>query len=334
MSVRRRAIGGAATAKWAGFRTADKVTISVGTWVVTSDDEESPQDSRIRRGLPDSSRLSSPAPCTRSMERMPPRNPPHSPAISQDRRKRPPSTAKRDEAPDPSAISRSDRDRIRGELVRSINRERNPSSVASLGPASRGSTFPRRRGWVSPAAVWRSIPVMTIPWRCRVTPARWITSASWPATRTFAGSTASSSTCTSTPATPEGQGPGPVSVRGIEVTSPAGGPPAYVGPPHEDVPTLMGELVDWIEHRDLDAHVAVRGSRSDGAPAPRLRAPVSRRQRSLSRIVQSLVLAPGRPADTRVRLDRGAPGPQHRRVPRGPSKVQGGAYQPDRDAAP
>ena len=40
-----------------------------------------------------------------------------------------------------------------------------------------------RRGDVAP------IPAMTIAWRCRATPARWTTSALWPTTPTFAGST-------------------------------------------------------------------------------------------------------------------------------------------------
>ena len=54
--------------------------------------------------------------------------------------------------------------------------------------------------------------------------------------------------------------PGRYRRRGIEVTSPGGGPPAYVGPPAEDVPVIMGEVVDRLDHRDLDAHVAVRAA--------------------------------------------------------------------------
>ena len=126
--------------------------------------------------------------------------------------------------------------------------------------------------------------------------------------------------------------PGLYRVRGIEVTSPAGGPPAYVGPPHEDVPTLMGELVDWLEHRDLDAHVAVRAAMAHLHLVSVH--PFRDGNGRISRIVQSLVLAPGRPAapefvSIEEHLGRNT-GAYYAAL----QKVQGGAYQPDRDAAP
>lgn len=63
----------------------------------------------------------------------------------------------------------------------------------------------------------------------------------------------------------------------------------YTAPPGNEVPTLMAEVVEWLEHGDLDAHVAVRAAMAhlhvvsvhpwrDG-------------NGRVSRIVQSLVLA-------------------------------------------
>jgi Fic family protein len=54
--------------------------------------------------------------------------------------------------------------------------------------------------------------------------------------------------------------PGLYRRRGIEVTSPGDGAPAYVGPPPDEVPTLMNEVVDWLEHGDLDSNVIVRAA--------------------------------------------------------------------------
>jgi Fic family protein len=34
----------------------------------------------------------------------------------------------------------------------------------------------------------------------------------------------------------------------------------YVGPPHDEVPGLMREVLDWLEQGDVDAHVAVRAA--------------------------------------------------------------------------
>jgi Fic family protein len=45
-------------------------------------------------------------------------------------------------------------------------------------------------------------------------------------------------------------GPGRYRQAGIEVTSPGGGPPAFVGPPAKDVPKLMREVVRWLESGD------------------------------------------------------------------------------------
>jgi Fic family protein len=118
----------------------------------------------------------------------------------------------------------------------------------------------------------------------------------------------------------------------IEVTSPRGGPPAYVGPPHDDVPKLMGELVEWLEHGDLDAHVAVRAAMAHLHVVSVH--PFRDGNGRISRIVQSLVLA-----------REGVLGPEFVSIEEylgrntdayyaTLQKAQGGTYQPTRDAAP
>ncbi len=125
--------------------------------------------------------------------------------------------------------------------------------------------------------------------------------------------------------------PGVYRVRGIEVTNPAGGPPAYVGPPHEDVPTLMAEVVEWLEHRDLDAHVAVRAAMAHLHLVSVH--PFRDGNGRIARIVQSLVLARTgllTPEFVSIEEHLGRnTGPYYATL----QKVQGGVYQPDRDAA-
>ena len=126
--------------------------------------------------------------------------------------------------------------------------------------------------------------------------------------------------------------PGLYRVRGIEVTNPAGGPPAYVAPPHEDVPTLMSELVDWLEHRDLDAHVAVRAAMAHLHLVSVH--PFRDGNGRISRIVQSLVLArDGLLAPEFVSIEEHL-GRNTGAYYAALQEVQGGAYQPHRDAAP
>jgi hypothetical protein len=83
--------------------------------------------------------------------------------------------------------------------------------------------------------------------------------------------------------------PGQYRRRGIEVARPGGGPPAYVGPPHETVPELMREVVEWLGHGDLDAHVAVRAAMAHLHLVSVH--PFRDGKGRVSRIVQSLVLA-------------------------------------------
>lgn len=126
--------------------------------------------------------------------------------------------------------------------------------------------------------------------------------------------------------------PGRYRRAGIEVTNPRGGAPAYIGPPHTDLPKLMGEVVRWLERGDPEAHVAVRAAMAHlhiVSVHPFLDG-----NGRISRVVQSLVLArEGLLAPEFVSIEE--------YLARNTEayyavlqKVQGGSYQPDRDALP
>ncbi len=119
---------------------------------------------------------------------------------------------------------------------------------------------------------------------------------------------------------------------GIEVTNPRGGSPAYVGPPHDDVPALMGEVVEWLEHGNLDAHVAIRAAMAHLHVVSVH--PFRDGNGRISRIVQSLVLArEGVLAPEFVSIEeylRQNTEAYYATL----QKVQGGGYRPERDAAP
>ena len=126
--------------------------------------------------------------------------------------------------------------------------------------------------------------------------------------------------------------PGQYRRRGIEVTSARGGPPAYVGPPHEAVPELMGEVVEWLDSGDLDANVAVR------AAMAHLHVisvhPFRDGNGRVARIVQSLVLArEGLLAPEFLSIEDYL-GHNTQAYYATLQKVQGGRYRPERDAAP
>jgi DNA-binding transcriptional ArsR family regulator len=126
--------------------------------------------------------------------------------------------------------------------------------------------------------------------------------------------------------------PGQYRRGGIEVTNPRGGAPAYVGPPHEDVPALMEEVVAWLNNRDLDAHVVVRGAMAHLHVVSVH--PFRDGNGRISRIVQSLVLArEGLLAPEFVSIEEflGRNTEAYYRVLQ---EVQGGSYQPERDAGP
>jgi Fic family protein len=118
----------------------------------------------------------------------------------------------------------------------------------------------------------------------------------------------------------------------IVVTNPRGGDPAYEGPPAAQVPGLMAEVVDWLEHKDLSAHVAVRAAMAHLHVVSVH--PFRDGNGRISRIVQSLVLAREgllAPEFSSIEEYLGRNTEQYYGVLQG---VQGGRYQPERDATP
>jgi len=118
----------------------------------------------------------------------------------------------------------------------------------------------------------------------------------------------------------------------IHVTSPSGGPPAYTGPDADVVPSLMGEVVEWPQSGDLDAHIAVRGAMAHLHVVSVH--PFGDGNGRISRIVQSLVLARSgllAPEFSSIEEYLGRNTGDYHRVL---GQVQGGSYLPERDAAP
>ncbi len=126
--------------------------------------------------------------------------------------------------------------------------------------------------------------------------------------------------------------PGRYRRRGIDVTNPDGGPPAYVGPPHEAVPELIDEVVEWLDRGDPDAHVVVRAAMAHLHVVSVH--PFRDGNGRISRIVQSLVLArEGLLAPEFVSIEEYL-GRNTRAYYETLMEVQSGAYQPERDAGP
>jgi Fic family protein len=126
--------------------------------------------------------------------------------------------------------------------------------------------------------------------------------------------------------------PGRYRRRGIEVTSPDGGPPAYVGPPAEQVPLLMGEIMDWLDHGDPDVHLIVRAAMTHLHLVSVH--PFRDGNGRISRIVQSLVLARGgllAPEFVSIEEYLGSNTSAYYATLQA---VQGGSFQPERDATP
>src|ERR1035441_4539320 len=118
----------------------------------------------------------------------------------------------------------------------------------------------------------------------------------------------------------------------VEVTSPGGGPPAYVGPPSEKVPKLMAEVIGWLDHGDVDTHVVVRAAMAHLHLVSVH--PFRDGNGRISRIAQSLVLArEGLLAPEFVSIEEYL-GRNTDAYYATLQKVQGGSYQPGRDAAP
>lgn len=126
--------------------------------------------------------------------------------------------------------------------------------------------------------------------------------------------------------------PGQYRRRGIEITSPGGGPPAYIGPPADEVPELMRGVMQWLEHGDPDAHLIVR------AAMAHLHIvcvhPFRDGNGRVSRIVQSLVLARGGLLAPEFVSIEEYFGDDTAAYYASLQTVQGGAYQPERDATP
>jgi len=126
--------------------------------------------------------------------------------------------------------------------------------------------------------------------------------------------------------------PGQYRRRGIEVTSPDGGPPAYVGPPSEQVPPLMEEVMDWLEHGDPDIHLIVRAAMAHLHIVSVH--PFRDGNGRISRIVQSLVLARGgllAPEFVSIEEHIGSNTSAYYATLQ---SVQGGSFQPERDVTP
>jgi Fic family protein len=116
----------------------------------------------------------------------------------------------------------------------------------------------------------------------------------------------------------------------ISVTSPDGGPPEYVGPPGEQVADLMREVVEWLEHGDLEAHVVVRAAMAHLHVTSVH--PFADGNGRVSRIVQSLVLARAGLLAPELGSIEEYLGHNTAAYYRALRETQGGGYRPDRDA--
>lgn len=125
--------------------------------------------------------------------------------------------------------------------------------------------------------------------------------------------------------------PGVYRRRGVELSDPRGGPPAYVGPAHAEVPKLMRETVAWLGRR-ADTHVAVRAAMAHLHLVSIH--PFRDGNGRISRILQSLVLAREGPLAPEFISIEEFLGRNTDAYYATLQQVQGGSYQPDRDAAP
>jgi Fic family protein len=121
---------------------------------------------------------------------------------------------------------------------------------------------------------------------------------------------------------------GPIAVSDPRDSSAA----AYHGPPAEEVPALMSEVVDWLDRDDRDAHVVVQAAMAHLHLVSVH--PFSDGNGRVSRILQSLVLARGgllMPELLSIEEHLGRNTAAYYAVL---EEVQGGRYQPERDASP
>src|SRR5579875_2238716 len=126
--------------------------------------------------------------------------------------------------------------------------------------------------------------------------------------------------------------PGQYRTHGIEVTSPGGGPPAYVGPPADDVPELMREVVRWLGAGAPDAHLVVRAAMAHLHVVSVH--PFRDGNGRIARLIQSLVLAlGGLLAPDFVTIEEYL-GENTSAYYAALGEAQGGSYQPQRDPMP
>jgi hypothetical protein len=118
----------------------------------------------------------------------------------------------------------------------------------------------------------------------------------------------------------------------ISVTDLAGPTPAYVGPDGADVPDLMGEVLEWLEHGDLDEHVAVRAAMAHLHVVSVH--PFRDGNGRIARIVQSLVLARQGLLTPEFSSIEEYLGRHTEAYYEALQLVQGGSYRPDRNAVP
>ncbi len=128
-----------------------------------------------------------------------------------------------------------------------------------------------------------------------------------------------------------GSSPGLWRTGPIAVTAPEGGF-AYVGPDADALVPIMGEVVGWLQDGDLNAHVVVRAAMAHLHLVSAH--PFRDGNGRISRVVQSLVLAREgllAPEFSSIEEYLGHHTRDYYRVLR---EVQGGSYQPTRDATP
>jgi Fic family protein len=121
---------------------------------------------------------------------------------------------------------------------------------------------------------------------------------------------------------------GPIAVTGRG----APGGIAYRGPDGEDVPRLMGEVVEWLESGDLEAHPVVRAAMAHLHVVSVH--PFRDGNGRVARIVQSLVLALERlvsPEFGSIEEHLARHTPDYYAAL---GAAQGGGYRPERDASP
>jgi len=128
------------------------------------------------------------------------------------------------------------------------------------------------------------------------------------------------------------KGPGQYREAPVSVTSPKGGSLAYIGPPYEEVPALMGEVTEWLEHGDLGAHVVVRAAMAHLHLVSVH--PFSDGNGRVARIVQSLVLARGGLLTPEFLSIEEYLGENTDNYYATLQAVQARSYQPERDAGP